>query len=259
MRLVQCRIVGLIIIVLFSSTLKGVSSEQPSPPHNIDEVRNMAMQYSGLSFHNSSGRDGPVASVDMISYIDTTTPYIHATVNGRRAWRVTLEDVVLRSVNTDSAFAYARPQRIEIVIDSLTGQLLTIRGKGKKMVRTSDVLPLCNASDAERALEMSHEKYVGFAREIPKLSLWDVVKPSTSMVIAGAEEFDAHLIMYQGWRDKQPRMAWLIQLRGLPPDDRHADVAPEELRRFLRFIIDADTGKQLMHCNHPQYTPWKEE
>jgi hypothetical protein len=262
MRWINVTILTILTLAAVSASADTLDQDSTIAANRLisaEAAKNLAMLYSGLSFHKSPGRDGPVASVNMITYVDTTTPYIHATVNGRRAWLITLENVVLKTVNTDSAFAYARPQRIEIVIDSLTGQLLTIRGQGKKMVKTSDVLPVCSANDAERALEMGREKYVGFASEIPKFSLWEAINGKTPIIMAGAERSNIHLILYQRKQDEQPRVCWLIQLRGLPPDGRKADIISEERRRNLRYLIDVHTGETLMCCNFPQYKQWKEE
>jgi len=98
------------------------------PVHTKDEALERASLFTGFQ-EKTATKSLSENDVKLITLVDTTTPFIADSINGRVAWQINFKNVILDLKRTLEEDELKNPRNFEVLIDSINGQLLEIRSR----------------------------------------------------------------------------------------------------------------------------------
>ena len=193
-----------------------------------------------------------IKNAQTMTYVDTSTPFLHDSLNGVASWKCDMEFHLLKEI------AQARANEVldlsgEIWLDSTSGKLLRVNLRSEGSDGVSYRLP--TAKEAEYQLKMGGEKYLGLPDMTPTLTLSDVIDRYSDDIV-GYKELIIQYILYSAPRaDTTP--VWVIYLRDdVPQDLPGMEGASPYCRMSWRVVVNAETGLSYGKSNipHPMIT-----
>lgn len=183
------------------------------------------------------------------------TPYLWRQSIGKRAWRVTLDDLSLQLKSAIADFADAYRRKFIVFFDEQSGQLLNIMSEYEG--DAPEMRPMPSGEEAEEQLEAEEEIYHGLPSNDPRINFLDALDVVLTRGIGSpflAKEIYGVYVIHSRM-GSAPQPVWAITLRGLPPFQargRYGDTIPVWQRNHLRNVINAMTGEFLFATNSPQ-------
>lgn len=179
--------------------------------------------------------------------IDTTTPFIGDSFDGRAAWIVSYPEVLLEYANDSMEKPIRSNKECTVWIDSLSGQFL--RAEIHNLDDDATIhhrLP--SLEESERQLSMFREVYVGIPSQQPVINLLEAIEASGHLAVQ-AREITVQYIMYSR-QGHEPVPAWVLYMRGLPPLPISQPV-PLPVATTQRVVVNALTGEVFPISNLP--------
>jgi hypothetical protein len=186
---------------------------------------------------------------------EDVTPYFGEGNTGRPAWRVEFPKAALKFLTLpDLRDTYQRS--FTVMLNSADGRLFYITSRYVGLP-DPDMRPMPSCGSATEQLSDEEEVYSGYPAEDPKFfflrALESIAKGGFGSPVQAKEMHAAYILHSSMGSDPKP--AWAITLRGLPPFSargREAESIPAWQRNHMRNIVDAMTGKVLSASNTPQ-------
>ncbi len=186
---------------------------------------------------------------------DDRTPFLWKQFDGKPCWKVDFNEVSLRLKSSVPNFRDKYVRRFSVLLDSSTGQLLSVVSlfDGKD----PDLHPQPSGAAAELQLSGQEELYHGLPPEGPRLTflaaLDVVLSKGVGSPFLAKEIYGSYVIHSRSGGLKCA--VWVITLNGLPAipvDGPYGDTVPVWQRNHMRNVIDDKTGVNLFATNSPQ-------
>ncbi len=250
--------VRLYLISLPVIFLLGFSSAIAQPGKSIDsklEAAKLAVTYLGEDFITKD-IDDIARQAQVITLVDTTTPFLWSLTSRDRVWKVWVRDVDLSSLLSGSAAKDAF-RDFDVYLDSLTGRLLKIEchhGDQTELLKH----PLERLEKVEATLRRGNI-YGSIPLEVPKVGFIEALMP----LAMEAEEILGQYVNHQtrfagrapnGDTATTPVACWIISLAGIPPRQAMGgDISflPEYTRNRERLIVNSRTGRLRSTSSYP--------
>ncbi len=198
------------------------------------EAVTRALEYTGFDELRNFELDKSLNEVQLITVHDSTTPFLSDSINGKTAWAVEFENIVLQ--------ANASPITFTVILDAETGRLFEIRSKYEGPPEKRPCEP--SAKLAEQQLGMTIERYLGLPQTPPSVSFLQALDSAFTSPVHASLTIARYVIYSSQGRAEQP--VWAISLHGLPPIPvKHGTID------FMRSVINAETGERIMEVNLP--------
>jgi hypothetical protein len=252
-------ILRLSVVLVFGScaVIGGLSADNGIKPRSIltaSDVADRAVEYLGF---------GPGISrirTSAVTVTDTSTPFLRQFINGRRAWKVTFSGLPMNVLTPLQDTAAANAMEFEVLIDSLSGKLLSITYEDQAVDTVN--CPYLAPEEAERQILNDGEHYLGIPSEPPKFTFLDVAAAFPHSIL-DAKRVVAQYVWYsQDHIDQETgkvvtpdsMACWIISLVGIPPIEPRggpADRLPVYTCNRIRQVVNAETGRILFKSTTP--------
>lgn len=221
-----------VMVVLSGNSLLAETSDPIVSINSADQALAKAIEYTGFEELELASPEKTVAHTVVR---DSMIPFLSDYIDGRAAWRVDIENVLLdiKTVNPE-------PEPVKCVtvyIDSLTGTLLrakfTLPGKDSSRVQES------TSDEMTRHLTGFDERLHGFPDIVPTVTLLEAIRLDKFYPLL-AQEIVVWYVQYS--RDTlESRPAWMICMLGMPPITSNQF----NMQMDRRFVVDAIEGRVL--------------
>lgn len=243
-----------ILVAIFISIIEAI--DLPYGNDSVNGTIKSADQAIELAINIIGFQNIPSEKVTPINstraYIDITrdsvTPFISGEITGRKAWHIYFKDIVLNLSNTEYEQEEKYPKDIEIVIDSITGQLLIVKIVNSNVIDSINLYRDPTTQEATELLSSLGEKYQGLPSEPASITLLEALSECSFFPLL-AKKIDIRYILYS-FHNSEPVPAWTIYMRGLPPTSGINGI-PEYKTTNRRTVINAISGKRLISNNLP--------
>lgn len=244
----------LIFIVIFICIIEAI--DLPHGNGNVNGTINSADQaielainiigFQNINFDKCALINRTRAYIDITQ--DSVTPFISGEIKGRKAWYLYFKDIVLNLSNTEYEQEEKYPKDIEIVIDSITSQLLIVKIVNSNTIDSTNLYRDPTTQEATELLSSLGEKYQGLPSEPASITLLEALSECSFFPLL-AKKIDIRYILYS-FHNSEPVPAWAIYMRGLPPTSGINGI-PEYKTTNRRTIINAITGERIITNNLP--------
>lgn len=201
---------------------------------------------SARSFLSLSGEDLRVSTSQGVTAtlqteIDSTTPFLSDSLDGRRAWKVAFASVILGLDSYPREVILQSPRTLTALIDSASGKLIRVESWLVSAQALQLSKPLVLHGEAER--QLGSERWLTLPTTDPKVSFFEAVNKAAGSKLT-AKLIVGHYINAVVGDSAGPKAVWSIHLIDFPPI-LHGETS-------MRSVIDATTGKLLYFCNLPR-------
>jgi hypothetical protein len=252
----------LLLNLLISISVAG-TKRTLSTVSTISEAQESADNYTGFSRF----ADGAALSTQASSLVftDSTTPFLHDSLNGRKAWRVQYTVFNPSSKSRSGQLALSSQLIAQVWIDSLTGQLLQVVISPISHPEVGYRMP--TPVESEKQLAAFTEKYLGLPNELPTLSLSDCLAKIGWAKISQDCGIIANYVLYTNeqkkmcptgtrmipfWELPVPFPAWVIYRRGTPESKLPGKPTQSIVEGTIcRRVFDAQSGVASPETNFP--------
>jgi hypothetical protein len=202
-------------------------------------------------------------SAERVLVSATDAPFVAAKIIGRRAFRVTFEDIRLKLPSSIPGFPDRYRRRFVVLLDEETAQVLGIENPYEG--QDPDLLPPPSSASAEAQIRGTDEVYTGLPDEPPKVTFLGALDAVLSKGVGSPFEAKSiqGLYVMHSRMGSPPRAVWVVTLWGLPPLETGAPRGPRAApvpawqRNHMRNVVDATTGQVLFATTVPQPDPPK--
>ena len=240
-----------VAIVVCACSVHASDSVRTFVAGGTDASQAVEAAVSALGFEQTKLPQASALSVQGVeTLVDTTTPFVHEQLNGRRVWRVELASlrVVEQGAVSDDSLSV---RDFTVFVDSASGIVLRAIARGPHY--NPRVISHPSATSAEKDISRSTEAYTGVPTISPMVPLnkaleWSTIPARLSMEIT----VDYLLVSYSVGRDKGEHAAWVVNMNGgftYPLDCSRGEY--ERACSHYRVVVDAVTGECLMSTNIP--------
>ena len=251
------RIMAIVFIIICVASINSVGATETTLADSTgreyqittpEEAVAKALDVTG--FDRLKGIDTAAAklSATLVTMVDSTTPFLADSINGRKVWRVEFKNVILDLKNVSSEISESHPRDFVVYVDPELGGLLKVVSQVAGYDEAVWRKP--SAELAEKQLLGHRERYLGFPKEKPPVSFVDALdavrkNPILAQEIVGLHVMHSHL-------DKDPRLVWDIHLYGIRTILSIKDPGlPSYQRDHWRVLVDAVTGDFIFAGNTP--------
>ena len=203
-----------------------------------------AIAYTGFSRFADNRLDSSNRLVNLVTIVDTTTPFLSEKINGRTAWIVDFNDIVLDSDNILEEYRSRRIKNFRVAIDAETGQLLRVTGI--ILERNHESIAEPNAKMAEKQLR-GDELYHGLPTVLPAIKFFDAINSVPKYSVLAKEVIGTYILHSGNGTGQKPRAIWCITFRGHPFKTMGVGI---KLTSW-RILVDPITGKILFESSRP--------
>jgi hypothetical protein len=207
---------------------------------------------SALGFEQTRSAQASALSVKGVeTLVDTTTPFVHGQLNGKRVWRVELAGLRVdeREATGDDDSLSVRD--FTVFVDSASGIVLKAVARGPHY--DPRLISHPSATSGEKDLSRCAEAYTGVPAIPPAVPLnkaleWSTIPARLAMEIT----VDYLVVSYSLISEKGEHAAWVVNMNGgftYPLDCFRGEY--ERACSHYRMVVDAVTGELLMSTNIP--------
>ncbi len=235
----------------------GVGPQDGAAITSPEQAVAKVLAYTGLDKMKDFRAGSPEEIVTLVTVRDSTTPFLSDSIDGRRCWLVTFEDVWLHLDSTRIGQELDRPKTFWVYLDSLTGRFLKARFRIKGDTTTLFREP--TAKEATELISALGEKYHSIPATVPTFTLWEALRECAFHPLL-AKEIIIHYVVYSRNMSANPRLdlkpkikpspAWAIYMRGMPPQTAQGGVDYYMVSN-RRTVVDASRGYKYITCNIP--------
>ncbi len=194
-----------------------------------------ADQYTGF-LEKIPGKSIPDENVELITQVDTTTPFLSRFTDGKAVWKVRFENVLVLD-NKEKNREGIRCD-FDVYLDSISGHMLNIESSLKPFGPNED--PEMSALEAERQISGDGGNY-SVTDKVPTSKFVDVIP----FQFKEANKLVAQFVNYtERYNGLEPY--WIVSLRGVPPEPAGGgslEWMPIYMRNRIRNIIKDRTGR----------------
>ena len=213
-----------------------------------------ALTYLGDVDLGSADTSLLVSHSKVLTFVDSTTPFLGEAFNGRRVWQVQIFNARLLAGLADEEFERSYPKDIYISLDSITGRLIEIRLLNHGTDKSFAELKPTRAS-AEGQIGANGENYKKLPENIPTRTFMQALKnvrhsPHLATEIVGI------FVFYESELTPAAPL-WIISIYGAPawiPSRRARNVPVNQLNHSRTCVRD-DNGHSWA-SNTPQPIEW---
>lgn len=235
---------GIVIIIIALAILYspvGASGSLGSERVAIES----AYRYLGLDMLTDSTGKSANTSTHLVTYRDSTMPFLASTIDGVAAWKTRIEHVRIDTTGSEEAVQWS----IQVILDSLSGRFLRA-DLWPEGVDTSSLYREPTSAEATRQLSMLGEQFLSLPPDLPIIGL------SEGLRRLGYYSAAKHIVVWfvKYWPTKKvgsegPYPVWFIILRGEPMIG--PTVVEEYKTSSTRMVIDSRDGSGGGRCNIP--------
>jgi len=240
---------------------------------NTADAVDMALKYTGFLVSNEELSDKIINDVTLIEMVDTTTPFIHDLIDGRKVWKVPFYNIRIsekkemgemekKSLSMRGIDVYIDNERdFDVYINAESGQLFKIIASFSEY--DPALAPEPPYEIAEEQMRSINEKYLALPDSLPNVSFFDCLKRCFDPPEQSKEIIGFYVIVKDYDRDKEAFPAWIIINKGFPPDQLSLppgakDWIPVHHKNMRRNIFNAETGRFISADNGPKMPlDWK--
>jgi hypothetical protein len=186
---------------------------------------------------------------------EDVTPYFGEGNIGKPAWRIEFPKASLRFPSLP-LLKDSYERSFTVILDPSSGRLLYVAARSE-LPQDPDMRPMPSCGSATEQLSQQDEVYDGYPVDDPKVNFLGALEGMTKGGFGNplqAKAIHAVFVLHS-YMNSDPRPAWAITLRGLPPfSPRGRDIGsiPVWQRNHMRNIVDARSGKVISASNTPQ-------
>ena len=239
---IKCALILSVLVLLAGVAVATEPLADDRAIRSSDEAVKRALEYTGFDeMEGFTLPSNPAEIAQVVTMVDSLTPFLTDSIDGRRAWLVTLQDVQLHFGPPVAKRDIYPAFDFRIYIDSTNGVLLRMYSRSKQP-RSNNYMPRAPLATAEHQLRnMSGEVYYGFAPFPPRMTFVEAIHRGISPPFFTASEADMLYIRHS--LKGEPGPAWVIHLYGCYPDPHGID--------HMRNVINAITGNRTIAVNVP--------
>jgi len=196
-----------------------------------------ANEITGLGeYYAQRGAEAPVASVTPTIYRDSTTPFLHDSLDGLPAWEIVYSGIedVLEGLS-DSGKVKRGPTELTLWLDRVSGCLLSCSIL-EHPHRSRDAL--LAPAGVERMRTMESNVTLGLPPHLPEITLLDALSKWKDFAASARDVIVTYVEMT--WQDDEPFPAWNLVFPGvyMKPSDYPDAVYAVDV------WVDARTGRR---------------
>ncbi len=251
MKIIKC--IFFITIIFGVSFIQAVQNGENNAPAETLIAGKYAALKLAIEYLGVPGLDSLLTEekaekmVTLVTMVDSTTPYLAQQINGKQAWKIVFDSVIMdyEEANYEKEKEFAK--KIDIYIDK-EGRFL--KGIIRSIISKNEVYYETESKEAERQIR---ETYHGFPAKMPKINLYQaLVKCKLNTLYA-----PAIFVNYVNCSSRTNlingiRPVWVLWMKGV--GDIFGFPIPEDYEYETdcsRRVIDAETGAILMNNNVP--------
>ena len=197
-----------------------------------------ALTYLGDVDLESADTSLLVSHSKVLTFVDSTTPFLGEAFNGRRVWQVQIFNARLLAGLADEEFERSYPKDIYISLDSITGRLIEIRLLNHGTDKSFAELKPTRAS-AEGQIEASGQLYKKLPEHPPKHTFMQAIKNVKHSPHLASEIVGIFVIFENEVTRDAP--LWIISIYGAPPwtpTRRGRNIPVNQLNHSRTFVRD---------------------
>lgn len=253
-------LVGLVITCISLLAINVISADSQeifgsgSPISNPKEAVEVALTCLGSVCIEAEDSSSMVSNCEVLTFVDSTTPFIGEVFNGRRVWQVPIFNAILLPGRAKEEFERSYPKDIYVSVDSATGKLIEIRvlhhGTDKSF---AEVKP--SRSSAEGQIKARGQKYKRLPDQLPTRSFIQALENVMHSPYMANEIVGIFVIYESDFTPADP--LWIISIYGAPPwipSGRAKNVPVNQLNHSRTFVRD-DNGHSWAD-NTPNPIDW---
>lgn len=195
-------------------------------------------------------------SATLVKVVDDVTPFLGEGNVGKPAWRVEYPKTLLEFASASPGSIGQFRSTFVVMIEASGGHLFFVHATAEDpSERETRPMPSCGS--ATEQLSNEEEVYAGYPDADPTIdflaALERILRGGIGNPFLAREIHGAYVLHSR--MGSEPRPAWAVTLRGLPPfaaHGAHGKNVPEWQRNHMRNVVDAATGQVLFATNSPQ-------
>ncbi len=240
----------LVLVVYPTQVIHGQGQPDPEGHSAVAiDIRDYSSTVLGIDLSPQGAALSTGTEIKMTIAQDSTSPFVAARLEGERVWLVRSSaslDIECEGLNDEDRKLYD----ISVFVDSASGNLLKVVMRSKLYDPDQIRKPL--ASDADAQLDAANT-CKGLPADAPTVSLTEALRqlprcPFVATEIVAFYTLRTHL----KFRDGKAHPAWDIFLYGSRwLGLRARGDEPIYMRNYIRYLVDATTGRTLMGTNKP--------
>jgi len=179
------------------------------------------------------------SSFGLVTFRDTTTPFLSDSLDGTRCWRLHIDQLNLSNVLDREWGAGLPPFSLDAYVDSATGKPIRIELRRPKVEPDTSVR-VRPPHEAAEFLSSFYEWYLGTPDKSPTVSFLDALRSVSYVTLA--QRIEGYYVVYSRSPEKDGAEyeAWIVNLYGVP-----------YRQGYWRAVIDANTGQLMRESNFP--------
>ncbi|MEW6411856.1 MAG: hypothetical protein AB1483_05205 [Candidatus Zixiibacteriota bacterium] len=252
MKMRACQISILVIFGMLCTS--GTVAQTDSTSHSVDtprEALERALQYTGFNEIQNLLESEDYYGVEVITFKDSTIPFLTDQVYNRRVWRISVVNVHLDGPNWLRETVEAQiPKNFKVIIDSTKG--FFVKAYSEYEGFDPQLAPEPPAAHAEKRLK--RDKFAAFCDTPPPVSLFGALGRAAGSDPLSAKELVVYLVT-----DKDQNLTWQVIGRGIAPSypwlgGPHPDPENDPMLYMFnraRSIVDARSGTLVGVSNQP--------
>lgn len=200
----------------------------------------------------------PIEKSAFTSLSEVNIPFLSSQIKDQIGIRVRLTPVKIRWPLKTAIVADQYTRHFTVYLDSDAHRVLAVISR---LAERSPDIHEPTAAVAEGHLRRCNELYLSFPSVDPQVTFMRALE-AIPEGISQAQEIDGVYVMYSHIGET-PQPVWAITLRGSPPRTSSYNLpvlpkgmvlkeSPIWMRNFMRYVVDATTGRLLLSANTPQ-------
>ena len=193
---IKCALILPVLVLLAGVAVANEPVADDRAIRSSDEAVKRALEFTGFGqMEGFTLPSDPSEIAEIVTMIDSLTPFLSDSIDGRRAWLVTLQDVQLHFGPPITMREVDRSFDFRVYIDSANGVLLRMHSRSKQP--RSNYMPRAPLATAEHQIgKMSGEVYYGFAPFPPRMTFLEAIHRNILPPFVAGSEADIMYIMH---------------------------------------------------------------
>ncbi len=223
------------IFVLGLSQINAEEFEIKTSQEAVDK----ALQYTGFSKYNKINLDILKNETNVMTFSDSTTPFLAKQMDGRRVWKIQFKNISLKSKEQIEKDGF-NPRDFDVYIDSISGKLYEMRSLAENIDRV--MYPEVPATMAEEQMKnMFFEEYISLPEKKPNVSFINSLN-NVTFSIENSKLVVVKYVIYS-LRGRSLNNVWIIHLHGISEEPQYY--------YHMRSVINAEDGVGIQELNCP--------
>ena len=202
-----------------------------------------ALQYTGFNdaLKLDFTEDTFVVSAELVTYSDSTIPFLYDKIVNQPVWIVRFEGIVLNPNIPNQEYKLEKKKDFDVYIDAENGLFLKADSPSNYSIEKGIIYD--SVQQVERDMSGHGERYVDFVTDTVKISMYQALSSSPEYLWAKGLQI---LLVQVSYIESKAEPEWIVYLDDPPTLPTDYDIRfGGEYSRFARIMIDAMSGKSI--------------